>query len=128
MDSFWKYFIDSDLLQRRDIETMRARQRTRSRSERRRASALEDRIEQLEDELGEMRLFTRALLALLQENDTLDPARVREKILEIDASDGVVDGRLGPTPADAAEGAGSDTAGDADTPPPLPPVRRKRRR
>lgn len=114
MSSFWKFVFDNEFMQRADIEEVRGRVRRRARQAARRARDLEDRLEQAETELGEMRLFTRALLALLQESGTLDPARVRAKILEIDASDGTVDGRLDPPAGD----------GDARPPAPVPDKRR----
>jgi len=114
MSSFWKYVVDNEFMQRSDIEEVRRKTRVNARNASRRARDLEGRVEQLEGELGEMRLFTRALLALLQESGTLDAAHIREKILEIDASDGTVDGSYDP-PAEEAER-------------PQAPVSRKRRR
>ena len=114
MSSFWKFVFDNEVMQRADIEEVRSRARRNARRAAMRASDLEERLEQVESELGEMRLFTRALLSLLQENDTLDPERIREKILEIDASDGSVDGRFDPQ--------------DDEKEPPPAPVSRKRRR
>ena len=128
--SFWKYFIDNEFMQRHDIEEMRQGMRARMRRESRRRRQIDERLEDLEVEVGEMRLFTRAVLALLQEEGLLDGARIREKLLEIDASDGTVDGQYTPDDvsdeAPAAESAAEDAAADDDAPP--APVRRRRRR
>ena len=116
MPSFWDFVFDHEFKQRADLEAVRKRAHRVARRTARQTRELEKRLEKAEDELGEMRLFTRALLALLQESGTLDAARIRDKILEIDASDGTVDGRYDPP------------AAEDDAPPPAPvPEKRTRR-
>ncbi len=98
MSAFWKYLVDNEVMQRADIEGLRSSVRVSSRHARRRSAELRDRVEELETELGEIRLFSRALLSLLQETGALDPTRLRAKLLELDAADGTIDGRYEPEP------------------------------
>ncbi|MDA1194667.1 MAG: hypothetical protein O2894_05735 [Planctomycetota bacterium] len=116
MNSNWRWLFDNEWLQRADLESLRSSARMRARSARRRHLETESRLDELEDELGEMRLFTRALLALLQENGALDPAQLRAKLLALDAEDGKQDGRM-----DKEE----PSADKAPTPPPVPPRKRR---
>ena len=98
MSMFWKYMVDNGIVQRADIENLRRSARVSSRHARRRDAELRDRVDELEAEMGEIRLFSRALLALLQETGALDPQRLREILLELDAADGTVDGQYDPEP------------------------------
>ena len=116
--SFFTYRFDNGCRQRADIEQLREQARAKARGSRRRARKLEDqgeRIEALEDQVGELALICRALLSTLRESGAIDPAQYAEVLARIDAEDGVVDGKVTPPAArpKAKEG---------------PRVRRKRRR
>jgi len=118
--SIWNYVFDNEWRQRSDIEALRnraSRTRTRMRSSR---SQQDARVDQLEDEVGELALLSRALLTILREQGVVDPARLAEVMHDIDAEDGVVDGKTTlstPRPA-------SDSAPEGTSP---APKRRRRR-
>jgi hypothetical protein len=62
-------------------------------SARRRAEALEERLEDLEHDVGEMALFVRTLWRILAEKGTIDRAEFVQVARAIDAQDGTADGR-----------------------------------
>lgn len=78
------------------------RQRVREAQERRaqlaEARGLEQRIVQLEQDLGQAGLVIEALLEILESSGTLTREALADRIHEIDARDGVVDGRITPAP------------------------------
>lgn len=110
--SIWRYVFDNEIWQRMDIERLREGERTRARSQRRRQTETKQRIGELEDEVEELALLCRSLLTALHESGHLDPAAFEEVMNRIDASDGVVDGRL---------------TIEREKPAPQAPVRRRRR-
>lgn len=78
----------------------------RNRSARMDSSAnkkLEQRIESLESELGQAALVIEALMTKLEEKEIATKGEFEELIREIDARDGVVDGRITPPAAESFE-------------------------
>lgn len=53
-----------------------------------------DRIEALEDQVGELALLCRSLLAILVESGGVDPERFEAVLDRIDLEDGVRDGKV----------------------------------
>ena len=94
--SLWKYMFDSDLLQRMDLEQLDRRAAMAESRLRSAHRAQSDRIEELEHELGQLALVSRALLAMLKEQGTFDVAIFNAALDKIDAEDGVIDGRVTP--------------------------------
>jgi hypothetical protein len=92
----WEYIFDSEWKQRADIEALKTTQLRAGSHLRRKAKKLEERIEYLEQELGEVALLCRALLTLLRQSGAVDPAAFEEVVRQIDAEDGVIDGRVTP--------------------------------
>ncbi len=104
---FWDHLLDNEYKQRADIEALKqsseARRRARRR-ERQRAEDQQQRIEQLEDQVGELALLCRSLLTVLREDGTVQPERFQQVMQQIDAEDGVADGKItpqDPTPEDS---------------------------
>ena len=67
------------------------------------ATDLAKRIEVLEDQVGELALLCRSLLTVLREDGTVLPERLQAVMRQIDAEDGLVDGKVtpaGPPPDD----------------------------
>jgi len=114
MGSYWLHQLMAGSSDEAQADRRLARMKARNARRRKLGTRVQDRLEELEDEVGELRLFSRALLALLQETGALDPRRLREKLREIDAADGTSDGRFDPQPK--------------TEPKPEAPVRRKDRR
>lgn len=92
--SLFKYMFDHDYLQRADIEALRSRARKNERRERVDRRKAQDRLEQLEDEVAELTLLSQALLLVLRESGALDQAKLQRALEEIDAADGVIDGKV----------------------------------
>lgn len=67
-----------------------------SRLELTKAGNLEQRVEQLERELGQAALTIEALLELLEERGAVSREALRERVGQIDVRDGVADGRVTP--------------------------------
>ena len=96
---FWNFLFDSEYRQRADIESLKrmsierkgARQRDRNRIKNQ-----EERIQQLEDQVGELALLCRSLLTVLREDGTVAPERFEQVLSQIDAEDGVIDGKITP--------------------------------
>lgn len=102
--SVWNYILDSEFSQRSDIEDLKRRAATIADQQRSRTRESQERIEQLEQEVGELALLCRALLTILRENGTIRPEAFEEVLRKIDLEDGVLDGKvtrkkdpLGPT-------------------------------
>lgn len=76
------------------------RQRVQSvhqqRLESRQTRTLEQRIAQLEEDLGQAALTIEALLELLEQSGTLTRTELETRARQIDANDGVIDGRITP--------------------------------
>ncbi len=90
------YVFDSETRQRGDIEGLRA---AGARLARRSAGArrqTEERLSELEQQVGELTLLCKALVATLHQRGGIDPAELEAAARAIDAEDGVVDGRVTP--------------------------------
>jgi hypothetical protein len=77
------------------------------------------RIQDLEDELGRIRLLTFALADLCLDTGLVTLDEMKERLKKLDVSDGVEDGKLAP---------GRPLPGSPPEPPPAPPVPVVRRR
>ena len=96
---FWDHLFDSEYKQRADIESLKRMSRLRRSARKRDLQNVKDqqkRIEQLEDQVGELALLCRSLLTILREDGTVEPKRFQEVMKQIDAEDGVVDGKITP--------------------------------
>ncbi|MCA9136382.1 MAG: hypothetical protein KDB00_06480 [Planctomycetales bacterium] len=94
---FWDHIFDNDYLQRADIESLKRQSRARQasrRSELRKIESQDQRIEQLEDQVGELTLLCRSLLTVLRQSGAVTPEKLQEVMDEIDAQDGVMDGKV----------------------------------
>jgi hypothetical protein len=60
-------------------------------------SKTDDRVAELELEVAQSALVIEALLTLLEEKNLITREELRERSAQIDAADGVVDGRITPT-------------------------------
>ena len=52
------------------------------------------KLEELDNDVGELVIFQQAIVRLLIEKGTLTPQEIAEKVREIDLEDGVEDGRV----------------------------------
>lgn len=88
-----RVIFDNEWLQRQDIEETRrhvsvmARQNIRSRAE------LRDRVEELEEAVGVLALFSRTMMRILIEKGVMGREELLAALRAIDASDGKADGR-----------------------------------
>lgn len=103
-----------DLVQHMQISSIESNAKTERRRTRRRAMQSDRRIEELEDEVAKLQLLCHALVRVACDAGHLTPERLQAVIHEIDAEDGVVDGRV--TPPEARD----------EPKPTAPPKRRKR--
>ena len=88
--SIWKYIFDSGLQKRADIEHLRERlDRTVPRT-----LKTASRIHELEHELTEAALLLRSLYVYLTEQPNFDAQRFAAIVSQLDASDGVKDGKI----------------------------------
>ena len=92
--------FDNDHLQRADIESLKSRSRrqlnlSRSSARRNRAklSDLNERLDELEKEVGSLQLMNRALIAYLRQQDVWDDDTFRSLVYELDIEDGKLDGK-----------------------------------
>ncbi len=60
----------------------------------RRGQVTKERVEELEDEVAQLTIVLEALMEVLGENKTITIEKVAQKIADIDAMDGVIDGRI----------------------------------
>jgi hypothetical protein len=58
------------------------------------ADALEDRVNQLEDDLGRVALLTRALMDAVLKKGLISQVELAEMMTKVDLSDGTRDGKL----------------------------------
>ncbi len=96
---FWDHLFDNEYKQRADIESLKQIARLRQSAaarQRQLATDLAKRIEVLEDQVGELALLCRSLLTVLREDGTVLPERLQAVMRQIDAEDGVVDGKITP--------------------------------
>jgi hypothetical protein len=88
-----RFLFDNEWMQRADIEDTRrhvaimARQNIRSRGE------LRDRVEELEEAVGVLALFSRTMMRILIEKGVMGREELLAALRAIDASDGKADGR-----------------------------------
>ncbi|WP_395753173.1 hypothetical protein [Prosthecobacter sp.] len=82
--------------QARALHRERFQQQRLRREDDSRAAEVQQRIEQLERDVGQAGLVIEALLELLEESQTLNRQLVAERTAAIDARDGTVDGRHTP--------------------------------
>lgn len=92
--SVWKYVFDSEFSQRNDIEDLKRRSAAMAGQQRSRSLESQTRLEELEQEVGELTLLCRALLTVLRENGTIRPEAIEEVMRKIDLEDGVEDGKV----------------------------------
>ncbi|MCD0460378.1 hypothetical protein [Roseiconus lacunae] len=93
----WNFLFDSDYKQRVDIESLRTTSRDYRRDKLRHRRELDDqsvRIEELEEQVGELALLCRTLLTTLRESGAIDPKQFETVMREIDLEDGVEDGKI----------------------------------
>ncbi|MCC9602735.1 hypothetical protein LOC67_19470 [Stieleria sp. JC731] len=93
----WKFVFDNEYRQRADIESLRETSKTVRRDRMRQSRALksqESRIEELENQVGELALLCRSMLTVLRENGSIDPTQFQETLSKIDLEDGVADGKI----------------------------------
>ncbi len=94
MASLFDHIFDNDWRQREDIQSLKTHSSQMGRRMARRTGKLESRIEDLENQVGELALLCRSLLTLFRKNGTLDPGSFQAVMQEIDAEDGVIDGKI----------------------------------
>lgn len=87
-------FFFPEQAQAAHLRQLASSQRTRARSESRRRTASDQRLESLEDDVGYLALVLGALLRSVDEKGVVTREEVRETVLELDAIDGVRDGKL----------------------------------
>lgn len=96
---FWDRLFDNEYKRRADIDSLRKtarRQGIARYRDREQMDAQEQRIERLEEHVGELALLCRTLLTVLRENESIKPEHFEKVMNEIDAEDGVVDGMITP--------------------------------
>jgi chromosome condensin MukBEF ATPase and DNA-binding subunit MukB len=78
------------------VHRQRLQEAQQRRQELSRTQSLEQRIAQLEQDLGQAGLAIEALLELLEQSGVVTREALAARIQEIDSRDGVVDGRMTP--------------------------------
>ncbi|MGY8771351.1 MAG: hypothetical protein ACKVH8_23300 [Pirellulales bacterium] len=98
--SFWDHMFDSDWKQREDIERLRRNSKTAARRQRStvnnntsKVDQLENRVEELEADLGHAILLLTGTLEMLKQSETWDADKFTQLLHEIDMRDGVEDGQ-----------------------------------
>jgi hypothetical protein len=91
MPDFFEWVLANKVA--RDDRRRRTERRVDRVTARRRAEGAEDRLEALEQRVGEMALFLRALSRVLVEKGAIDRADFVAAAKAVDAQDGSVDGR-----------------------------------
>ncbi|MDF1660874.1 MAG: hypothetical protein P1V97_03835, partial [Planctomycetota bacterium] len=94
--SVWNYVFDNEYKQRYDIENLRQASNNARRRQSRTQRETKDRVSELEQEVGELALVCRTLLTVLRESGSIDEKRFQQVFKDIDAEDGVIDGRVTP--------------------------------
>lgn len=103
---FWNYLFDNEYKQRADIQGLKKHSLVWKQAQQRARRQVDDqqqRIDELENQLGELALLCRSLLTVLREDGTIKPERFHEVMNRIDAEDGTLDGKItpqGPPPDD----------------------------
>ena len=96
---FWDYLFDNEYRQRTDIQSLKKRTLSWKNAQQRVRNEVDDqqrRIEELENQVGELALLCRSLLTVLREDGTVKPEHLREVMNRIDAADGTIDGKITP--------------------------------
>ena len=96
---FWDHLFDSEYKRRADIESLKRSALRRSAARTHDVQRLDqqiNRIDQLEQHVGELALLCRSLLTLLRENGIVEPEQFERVMNRIDAEDGVIDGKITP--------------------------------
>jgi hypothetical protein len=98
--SIWDYVFDSDWKQRSDIEALRRASLDRTYRDRRDAAgqrddieSLEQRVSELEDDLGQATLFVMATMEMLKQTGNWDNDTFCAAMTAIDQRDGLQDGK-----------------------------------
>ncbi len=98
--SLWNYVFDSQWMQRSDIEQLKKstwrRQLSSSRissRQKKKMVSLEERIEELEDNLGQVTLFLLSSMEMLKQSNNWDDDKFKEAMDMIDGKDGIQDGK-----------------------------------
>ena len=98
--SFWDHMFDSDWKQRNDIEELKRASRYRRKSNLRQVrehgeqiNVLEQRVTELENDLGQATLFLMATMEMLKQTDNWDNATFHRALAVIDKRDGDQDGK-----------------------------------
>ena len=92
--SILSYVFDSEWSQRSDINSLKEQNSNVARHQRGQNRKLASRIDELEENVGELTLLCRSLLTALRENGTLVPAAFEDVMRRIDLEDGVLDGKV----------------------------------
>ncbi len=96
---FWDHLFDNEYKQRADTESIKRSSLARKSARMRDRHEVQDqqkRIEELEDQIGELALLCRSLLTVLREAGTIQPERLQEVMKLMDAEDGMVDEKITP--------------------------------
>ncbi len=105
--SIFNYIFDSDWSQRSDIEALKSQNASlvgRSRERRSKEAANEARVEELEQEVGELALLCKTMMQILLEKRVCTGQEFEALIADLDAADGVSDGKVTkPKPAELKE-------------------------
>ncbi len=95
--SIFNYIFDSDWSQRSDIDALKRQNATlvgHSRVRRSKEAANEARVEELEQEVGELALLCKTMMQILLEKRVCTGQEFEALIAKVDASDGVSDGKV----------------------------------
>jgi hypothetical protein len=87
------YLFDNEWIQRHDIDATRRAVAAQAIARAGAARRLEDRMDAIEDEVGQLALFVRTLFRLSVEKGSISKAEFLETARAIDAQDGKADGR-----------------------------------
>lgn len=93
----WDYLFDNEYYQRADIKSLQKESRIWKQAQQRnqlQATDQQKRIDELEDQVGQLALLCRSLLTVLREDGTVKPDRLCEVMNRIDAEDGTLDGKM----------------------------------
>lgn len=98
--SIWDYVLTTGMHPRGEVDKLREQSKKqhlrtslRRRSSNKKITDLNERVEELEEEVGSLQLISRALIALLKENKDWDEEKFKQIIYEFDMEDGQLDGR-----------------------------------
>ena len=94
--TFWSHLFDSNYRQRSDINSLQSRMRSARRQASWQERTTKDRIDTLEQQVGELALLCRSMFTALRRTGVLDTDQFEKALQEIDAEDGAVDGLATP--------------------------------